>query len=195
MADAPDEDAEITAIAAINAALSKIEKPEARGRVLAYFIARFMPDSGPLRTGHARGFVAVGSQPLGTPATLTATASLAGGGELPGIARLTDEGDLKITARDLKAKSGLDAAVRLAHIAIFAYERFTGQPLSSRKGLTPLLREWRLYDGNTRARLAKERGIIRSGDNLSLDTHARRDAEQFVADILNDEVAGQWKPR
>jgi PAS domain S-box-containing protein len=86
--------------------------------------------------------------------------------------------------RDLKAKSGLDAAVRLAQVAIYAHERLTGRPLSSRKGLTPLLKEWRLYDGNTRARLAREPGIVRSGDDLTLDPRGRRDAERLVEELL-----------
>lgn len=117
------------------------------------------------------------------------------GGEMPGIARLSDTGELKITARDLKAKSGLDAAVRLAHIAIFAHEQLAGQPLSSRSGLTPLLKEWRLYDGNARARLSRDRGILRNEDSLSLDAHARVDAERYIAEIQDSETHGVWKPR
>lgn len=67
--------------------------------------------------------------------------------------------------------------------------------MSSRKNLTPILKEWRLYDGNTRARLSKERGILRDGDNLSLDAHARRDAERFIEEISDPEIKGQWKPK
>jgi hypothetical protein len=124
-----------------------------------------------------------------------ATAAASGQQEVPGIARLTDTGDLRITIRDLKARSGLDAAVRLALVSIYAHEKMTGQPLSSRKNLTPILKEWRLYDGNTRARLSKERGILRDGDSLSLDAHARRDAERFVEEISDPEVKGEWKPK
>lgn len=192
MTDHPqDDDSEITAIAAISGALKKLSDADARRRVLSYVLARYLPDStavtpqAPRVSGLAPSAAAPGPIPVVEHMQR----------ELPGIARLTDAGELKITARDLKAKSALDAAVRLAHIAMYAHERLTGQPLSSRKGLTPLLREWRLYDGNTRARLAKERGIIRSGDSLSLDAHARRDAERFADEILNDEVSGQWKPR
>jgi hypothetical protein len=115
--------------------------------------------------------------------------------EIPGIARLTSNGDLKITIRDLKAKSGLDAAVRLAHVAIYAHEKLRGEPLSSRRTLTPILKEWRLYDGNTRARLSKEKGIIRDGDALHLDAHSRRDAERLIQEILDDGVSGNWRPR
>jgi hypothetical protein len=188
MTDLQNPDAEIAAIAAISSALSKLADSEARRRVLSYVLARYLPEGN-----------AVSVQPSALsapPASSMAPSPVAviEQRELPGVALLTDSGDLRIMARDLKAKSGLDAGVRLAHIAIYAHERLTGKPLSSRKGLTPLLKEWRLYDGNVRARLAKERGIIRNDDSLSLDAHARRDAERYVEEILNDELHGQWKP-
>jgi hypothetical protein len=181
-----DLDAEIAAISTITAALGKLSDADARSRVLAYVLSRYPA---------AAKFVAPPASQLSAVASAPLTVVEHTQRELPGVARLTDAGDLKITARDLKAKSGLDAAVRLAHIAIYAHQRLTGQALSSRKGLTPLLREWRLYDGNTRARLAKERGIIRSGDALSLDAHATRDAERYVEEILSDEISGNWRPR
>jgi len=191
MTNLQNSDAEIAAIAAISSALSKLSDSEARRRVLSYVLSRYLPEGGaPLSLAAASLAQAVTSMapaPLGV-VELTQR-------ELPGVARLTDTGDLRITARDLKAKSGLDAGVRLAHVAIYAHERLTGQPFSSRKGLTPLLKEWRLYDGNVRARLAKERGIIRSEDSLSLDAHARRDAERYIEEILNEELHGQWRPR
>jgi PAS domain S-box-containing protein len=88
-----------------------------------------------------------------------------------------------MTLGELFARSRLTAAVRLAMVAIYAHERLTGRPLSSRRTLTPLLKAWRLYDGNTRSRLAKQRGILRSGDDLALDDQARREAERFIDDI------------
>ena len=186
---APSPDSEIEAIAAISAALAALEDSDARRRVLSYVLARYLPES-PFMPVEVVAKAAIPS---------LATANISGTPhaqqELPGIARLTDAGELRLTARDLKARSGLDAAVRLAHIAVYAHEKLTGQPLSSSKGLTPLLKEWRLYDGNTRARLAKERGLVRSGDALSLDAHARRDAEKYIEEINNDEVTGRWKPR
>ena len=103
--------------------------------------------------------------------------------EIPGVARLTDAGQLQMTLREVTARSRLEAAARVATVAIYAHQRLTGQPLSSRRFLTPLLKEWRLYDGNTRSRLARERGIVRTGDSLSLDARARRDAEGFVNDM------------
>ncbi len=154
-----DHDSELAAIVASSAAISKLADVEARRRVLSYVLARYFPEVAP-----TQGW------------SFTER-------ELPGVAYLTDAGQLRITIRDLKARSRLDAAVRLASVAIYAHQRLAGRPLSSRRGLTPLLKEWRLYDGNTRAKLAKERGILRSGDDLSLDARAFRNAERLVEEI------------
>ncbi len=191
MTDPHNHDAEIAAISAISSALSKLADSEERRRVLSYVLARYLPEGNALSALPP----ALSAQPVSSMAPSPVAVIEHTQRELPGVARLTDTGELRITARDLKAKSGLDAGVRLAHVAIYAHERLTGQPLSSRKGLTPLLKEWRLYDGNVRHRLANERGIIRSEDSLSLDAHARRDAERYIEEILNDELHGQWKPR
>ena len=66
--------------------------------------------------------------------------------------------------------------------------------MSSRNELTPILKQWRVYDGNTRAKLGADKGILRDGDTLTLDAHARRLAEQFIDDVLNPEIEGKWKP-
>lgn len=172
-----EHDSELAAIAASTAALSKLADDEARRRVLSYVLARCLPESSALGASSAQ----IPSPLPILPSAISVVEYTQR--ELPGVACLTETGEFRITARDLRAKSGLDAAVRLAQLAIYAHERLTGRPLSSRKGLTPLLKEWGLYDGNTRARLAKEPGIVRSGDNLSLDSRARRDAERLVEEL------------
>jgi len=189
-------DPEIAAMESVSDALSQLSDSEARRRVIGYILARFAPENPPQSsepvapTGWGTTRAAIASAPsLGTADVSQ------GEREIPGIARLSDAGELKITIRDLKARSGLDAAVRLAHVAIYAYERLTGgQALSSSRGLTPILREWRLYDGNTRTRLAKEKGMLRDGDELRLDAHSRRDAEKYIGEILDSAVEGKWRP-
>jgi hypothetical protein len=190
MVQGPEEqDKEIAAIAVISAALAGLSDAEARQRVISYVLARYLPQGGALPAIPApRAAVASPATPV-SPTALTAT------NEIPGIARLTEAGELRVTVRDLKARSGLDAAVRLAYVAIFAYQKLAGRPLSSPTGLTPLLKTWRLYDGNTRTRLGRDKGILRSGDDLSLDAHATRDAERFIQEILDDAVEGGWKPK
>lgn len=116
------------------------------------------------------------------------------GPELPGIARLQG-GRLRLTVRDLKARNTNDAAVRIAHIALLAWEQLTGRSeASSRKLLVPLLREWRAYDGNTRRAVAACKGIVRNGDTVALDAHAHRDAEVYVHDVLDPSKMGTWRP-
>lgn len=189
-------DAEISAIANVLKALASLPDEDARRRVLSYALSRF-PVSGIKLPPAGHG---AGSQPErsgendhddGSAAEQDQNQSP----EIPGIAVLTNAGELRITARDLKAKSGLDAAVRLAHVAIYAHQKLTGNSISSRSGLTPLLQEWRLYDGNTRARLKKEKGILRDGDLMKLDAHARRAAETFIDEILDPSTQGSWSPK
>ena len=124
-------DRELAAIAAATTALSTLTDPAAVHRALAYMAARHLPD--PPFPGAA------------LPALTAAAARIPrspGARELPGIARVTLAGDFRLTVRDLKARSALDAAVRLAKVAIYAHELLTGEPLSSRRGLTPILRAW-----------------------------------------------------
>lgn len=115
--------------------------------------------------------------------------------EIPGIARLTDEGSLKLTIRDLKAKNTNDAAIRLVHIIVFTYEKLTDEnSVSSKVIVVPILKEWRAYTGNTRNVIAQHKGIIREGDLISLDAHAKLDAEKYINDVSDDSVIGSWKP-
>lgn len=118
-----------------------------------------------------------------------------GTGEIPGIARLGSDGSFKLTVRDVKAKSTNDAAIRLVHVVVLAHELLTNEPsVSSKKILVPVLREWRAYSGNTRALIATHKGIIREGDMISLDAHARQEAEEYIRQIQDDTVQGSWKP-
>ena len=177
-------DIEIKAITAVNEALASIDDPEIRNRVLRWVNDKF-------------GFVPSGVKPTrettrqrGLPSMSEVVA-----GEIDGIAMLTETGEFRLTVRDLKAKSANDAALRLAHIAIRAYQKLTGQKtVSSKNFLVPLLKDWRVYDGNTRAALARHKGIIRNGDELGLDSHATTDAERFISDALDNAIDGTWKP-
>jgi hypothetical protein len=167
----------------VGEALEGLGDPEARERVLFWVASKF----GTLASYTGRNntvATAVGqTTPLGTS------------DEIPGIARATPNGGLEITVRDLKAKSTTDAAIRLAHIVIYAAEKLKGErAVSSRKVLLPILKEWRAYDGNTRLALARHKGIHRDGDSMSLDAIAKKDAEKYVADILDDAAQGTWNP-
>jgi hypothetical protein len=173
-------DAELEAMRVIGTALANLD-PGARVRVLNWIGSHFAIGTPPTQMPPAHGLQMVG----GTTEVET---------EIPGIARLTDAG-LEITVRDLKAKSALDAAIRLAHVVLLAKEKLTGaKTVSSRKELVPILKQWRLYDGNTRLALGQHKGILRKGDDLSLDAISRRDAEMFIQQVLDDSVLGSWNP-
>ncbi|MCC9655299.1 hypothetical protein [Rhodopirellula halodulae] len=115
--------------------------------------------------------------------------------EIAGIALITDSGDFKLTVRNPKARNTNDAAIRLALVTIWAYMQLTGEKsVSSRKVVKPVLEDWRAYTGNTRQAISRHNGIIRNGDALSLDQHARMEAEQYVEEIRDDDIAVNWTP-
>ncbi|MGB2932523.1 MAG: PAS domain-containing protein [Methyloceanibacter sp.] len=176
MPNSSNHDSELAAIAASGAIFATLEDSDARRRVLSYVLSRYLPEDAPTYPQPA-------PEPELTPMKAALRAVEGPERELAGIARLTDFGEFEMTLRELKSRSRLEAVIRLATVAIHAHQLLTGRPLSSRQFLTPLLKAWRLYDGNTRSRLAREQGIVRSGDNLSLDDQGRRDAERFVNDI------------
>lgn len=185
------DDLEADAIKAISKALRTLPDNTSRELVLDFVASRFALQS---------KRISLESVPTRSPvdesAKIVAVNAAADRkrGEIPGIAKVTESGELKLTIRDLKASSGLNAALRVAHIAIHACESLLHRGMSSRNELTPILRQWRVYDGNARAKIGADKGIFRDGDTLTLDAHAQRLAEQFIADVLNPEVEGKWKP-
>jgi hypothetical protein len=116
-------------------------------------------------------------------------------GEIAGIAKLSQSGEVMLTVRDFKAKSANDAAVRLVHVLIWATGKLTKlASLSSKNVVVPWLRKYRCYDGNTRWAISKDKGLVRDGDELSLDFHAEQLAQKFVAEIQDASIEGKWKP-
>ena len=175
-------DPEVDAINAVNAALSELEDPEGRARVLRWANERFLPRSAG-RTGA-----------VSQPAVVTA-GDQSSTREVPGIAKLLDDGNFRLTLRDPKAKNTRDAAIRLALITVRAYTQLTGEAsASSRKIVVPTLKYWRAYDGNTRTDLARYQGLLRSGDALSLDAHAIQEADRYIQEALDGNTSGAWKP-
>ena len=115
--------------------------------------------------------------------------------QIPGIAKLSPSGELQLTVRDFKAKSANEAAVRLVHVTIWAWSKLTGEgSVSSKSVIVPLLKKYRCYDGNTRGVIAKDKGLVRDGDQLSLDFHAEQFALKVVKEICDPAVEGSWKP-
>ena len=174
---------ELEAMKIVGEALENLPDPAARVRVLSWLGSRF----------GVRHFDWIGNDRSTLSDVKTHVDVMQE--ELPGIARVTANGSLEITVRDLKARSTIDAALRLAHIVIYANEKLKGErAVSSRKILTPILKEWRTYDGNTRPALARHKGIHRDGDLLSLDAIAKKEAEKYIAEVLDESVQGTWNP-
>ena len=179
---------EIEALGKIEAIFETIDEEGARDRILRWMISKYS-SSGNL------GLPNINWQEVKANLGGGISPEVAGN-EIPGIAQLTASGGLRLTVRDAKAKSANDAAVRLAHVVICAYQQLTGDEfVSSKKILIPILKEWRAYNGNTRGALAAHKGILREGDQLSLDHHAKQDAEKFMREILDDSTEGKWNPK
>lgn len=169
---------EIDAMGSINDAFEALVDEQARQRVLDWAIAKY----GGTETRTAK----TPKPPL---------EDLAGEKELAGLGVISENGSFELTVRDPKAKNTNDAAIRLALVAIHVYCKLTGEKTaSSKKIVKPILEEWRAYTGNTRNALAQHKGVLRSGDALSLDQHAKRDAEKYIKEILDDTTVGAWQP-
>ncbi len=177
-------DPEIAALAAASAALAALDDPQARARVLRWINEKFGYET--------QGTPVSARGPTGISPSAVTKGDIR---EIPGVARLSEAGEFRLTVRDLKASSANDAAVRLAHIAIRAYQQLTGQrAVSSKSVVVPVLKTWRVYDGNTRRVLAQQKGIVRRADELDLDIHAESDADRYIAETLDESVEGKWRP-
>jgi len=167
----------------IDDALSSISDDTARTRIVNWLVAKHL--------GLSNSMGGTASAQRGTPRVDGAERT----GEIAGIAKLSQAGEILLTVRDLKAKSANDAAIRLVHVLIWSAQKLTeATTVSSRHVITPWLQKYRCYDGNTRGAIAADKGIVRDGDDLSLDFHAEQRAEQIVNEILDNSVEGKWKP-
>lgn len=163
---------EIESLAKIDEALGGLDDKSARLRVLDWAVAKYGDEKIELKK-HSES----------PPNDLSSLNE--GSKELPGIAQITDNGKFVLTVRDLKAKNTNDAAIRTALLTIYSYCKLTGESsLSSRKTLKPILEDRKVYTGNTRTAIANYQGIIRDGDSLSLDYHAKKEAERYIDEIL-----------
>lgn len=175
-------DTELSAMAKVSEALSSLDT-KARDRIMAWAVSRFGSP------------VASPTLEMAKPPKSSTSGGRENQREIPGIARVTDAGELHLTVRDVKARSANDAAIRIAHVAIFVHEQLTGmESVSSKNVLVPILRRYRAYDGNTRGAIAQHRGFIREGDQLSMDLHCRQEAETYIKEILDSAVQGTWHP-
>ncbi len=129
-------------------------------------------DSGGLRGGEA-----------GAPASA---------GKLAGVAE-RDDGSVHIVATDLKAKSAKEAAHRLVYVTLLARRALLNERKSPRKALVETLKGYNLYDGNSRALIVKDKGLVREGrKNIWLSQPAVEVAWRFVKEIQDSNLRGTW---
>lgn len=103
------------------------------------------------------------------------------GNGLDGIAALLPDGGIEMTARDLKAKTLRDAVQRVVYLSIRANELLTGkQSADSRTTVHKSLKKYRLTSGSARNALTKVPGIIKVGNDWSLDGPAKDEADKYV---------------
>jgi len=181
-------DPELEAMNKVDEALKGLKTAE-RVRVLDWAASKYLATGIPRRstTGVLQSATGSNQPPVSTIPPQ--------GKEIPGIARLDDNGNLIITARDLKAKSTNDAAVRLVHIAVEAYRRLTGNKTTpSKEIINPILQKWRAYTANTRHVIAAHKGIHLDKGQYSLDQYSQRDADKYITEILDESVPGDWNP-
>lgn len=171
---------ESEAILAIDKALSKISDGAARNRILTWAIDKYGEQ--------------VGESPPMIPGKGETKLNIKGN-EIPGIAILQNDGTIKWTIRDIKAKNANDAGLRLSLVAAYINEKLTGQNQTSRKSIiNPLLNDWRIYNGNIRKTIRDYKGIITDGDLIKLDTHAKKEAQGILEEIIDPSIEGQWSP-
>src|SRR5205823_2466461 len=155
-------DVELTAMTSVWDALQSLPDKEAQLRCITWALSRLgltLPTGPGVRAGSP---IAPSASPL-----TSSSPSAAGEDSLVDIVEQTEDGRFRVIARDLKARSRNDAALRLVHLVLYANEIIGGQQkTSSRKFVIPVLKDWRAYDGNTRVAIANSPGIKREGDLL-----------------------------
>jgi hypothetical protein len=176
---------ELECMRVIDGALQEVSDEAARARIATWVAAKYAGLSS-LNKGESASSIEGGS---------SEGAVVEKDGQIPGIAKLSSAGEVQLTVRDFKARSANDAAGRLVHVLLWATKKLTGNlSVSSKSVIVPALRKYRCYDGNTRSAIAKDKGLVREGDLLSLDFHAELLAEKYAKEILDPGSEGKWKP-
>jgi activator of HSP90 ATPase len=122
------------------------------------------------------------SQPM-PPATFGTLASVAE----------KDNGNVRITISDLKAKNAMEAAHRLVYATLLARRTLLNETRTPRKVLVETLRGYNLYDGNSRRTIANDKGLVRDGrKSIWLSQPALEIARKFVKEIQDPNTKGTW---
>lgn len=115
--------------------------------------------------------------------------------DLTGIAELLADGSIELTARDPKANTLRDAVKRVVYLAIRANELLAGNKSAHRmKVVNKFLKKYRLTSGAARVELTKVPGLIKVGNEWSLDGPAKEEADKYIREVNDDSIEGKFKP-
>ncbi len=118
-----------------------------------------------------------------------------GAGKLENVVEKDPDGRVHIVATDLKVKTAIDAAHRVIYLALLGRRQLLNESKTSRKAVVEALRNWNLYDGNSRRLIARDRALVRDGrKTVALSNPALQEAWKFVKEIQDVNVKGDWTP-
>jgi hypothetical protein len=172
------QDSEIQAMTTISKALDNIKDKDTQQRILNWIADRFE--------------LKLKKQPLKTNSnedteTNNHSADYSDIGEF-------SNNILELHFRDVKANNANNAAIRLCHIVAYLNEKILGEKeTSSKDSIVPMLKEWNIYNSNTRRAIAKHHGLKRRDNNIVLDPQAKKDAENYIKEIRDNDLAGKWQ--
>jgi hypothetical protein len=118
-----------------------------------------------------------------------------GSNDLSGVAELLPDGGIELTVRDPKAGTRQDAVKRVVYVTIRANELLTGKTSADKKKVVMKgLKKMRLTSGTARNALTKVPGLIKVGNEWSLDGPAKEEADKYIQEIKDDSIQGKFKP-
>lgn len=114
--------------------------------------------------------------------------------DLSGVAELLPGGSIELTARDPKAKNLEDKVQRIVYVAIRANELLTGNKSTDKKKVVQkFLKKYKLTSGAARNALTRVPGLIKVGNEWSLDGPAKDEADKYIREIKDDSIQGKFK--
>lgn len=111
------------------------------------------------------------------------------------VAEMRPDGEIELVARDLKAQTLKDAVQRVVYLAIRANQLLTGkESVDNRKVVHKSLKKYRLTSGSAYNALSKVPGIIKVGNEWSLDGPAKDEADKYIKEVADDSIQGKFFP-
>lgn len=105
------------------------------------------------------------------------------------------DNNVHIVATDLKVKTAIDAAHRIIYLTLLGRHELLNESKTPRRVVVAALRQWNLYDGNSRRLIARDKALLREGrKTVALSNPALSEAWTFVKEVQDTKTKGEWKP-